>query len=287
MRGMSTPLEHYLNLWNLSDPQPLAQTVTSHVYTVTHEGERVVLKLLSDVGDEERVGAIALRHWNGHGAVQLIHSDDSAHLMEYADGESLDGWVKRGEDAASIEVIAGVLNQLHSVQTPPPEGLYPLERWFRDLFAKADEDEHADSNSVFQRGARVARALLADPHEVRVLHGDIHHENVRQSGRGWLAFDPKGLVGERTYDTANTLCNLIYRGTETDAARNEARILQSASILSARLGIERVRILTYMFAYCCLSAAWSLRVPELMPEEDMASHTLQIAALVEPHISPL
>jgi streptomycin 6-kinase len=284
---MSTQLDHHLKLWNLSDPQPLAQTVTSNVYTVLHQGERVVLKILSDVGEEERVGAIALRHWNGHGAVRLIHSDDGAHLMEYADGESLDGWVKRGDDAASTEVIATVIEQLHSVQSVPPDGLYALDRWFRDLFTKAEQDARAGSNSIYERGAKVARALLADPREVRVLHGDVHHENVRQSRRGWLAFDPKGLVGERTYDTANTLCNLIYRGTETDPAKNEARISESATILSERLGIERKRILTYTFAYCCLSAAWSLRVPELMPEEDMANHTLQIAAMVEPHISKI
>lgn len=284
---MSPPLEHYLKLWNLSDPQPLAQTVTSHVYTLLHEGARVVLKLLSDVGEEEAVGAIALRHWNGQGAVRLLNSDDGAHLMEYADGEDLTGLLRQGKDAVATEIIASVLNQLHSVQTTPPEGLYPLDRWFRDLFTKAEEDERAGSNSIYQRGANVARALLVDAREVRVLHGDIHHENIRQSARGWLAFDPKGLVGERTYDTANTLCNLIYRGNTFSAAENEARILQSAGIFAERLGIERERILTYTFAYCCLSAAWSLQVPELMPEEDMAANTLRIAALIEPHISQL
>jgi streptomycin 6-kinase len=49
--------------------------------------------------------------------------------------------------------------------------------------------------------------MLADPREVRVLHGDIHHRNIRMSGRGWLSLDPKGLVGERTYDCASSLCN--------------------------------------------------------------------------------
>lgn len=282
---MTKTLEHYLKLWNLADPEPLATTVTSHVYTVTHDGERVVLKIIEDWADEELVGAVALQHWQGHGAVRLIRNDDGAHLMEYAPGETLDGWVKRGDDAESTEVIAGVIEQLHSIQTAPPAGLHPLDRWFRDLFAKADADERAGIASYYVRGAKVARALLADPREVRVLHGDIHHENVRQSARGWLAFDPKGLVGERTYDTANTLCNLIYRGTEKDPAKNESRLLASATILAERLGIERQRILTYTFAYTCLSAAWSLQVPELMPMEDMAGETLKISALLEPHIA--
>jgi streptomycin 6-kinase len=65
----------------------------------------------------------------------------------------------------------------------------------------------AGIESIYLRSAALAERLLSDPREVRVLHGDIHHRNIRQSARGWLAFDPKGLVGERTYDCANTLYN--------------------------------------------------------------------------------
>jgi streptomycin 6-kinase len=46
--------------------------------------------------------------------------------------------------------------------------------------------------------AATARELLAKPSEVVILHGDIHRGNVLDFGpRGWLASDPKGLVGER------------------------------------------------------------------------------------------
>jgi streptomycin 6-kinase len=53
-----------------------------------------------------------------------------------------------------------------------------------------------------------ARELLANLSEVVVLHGDIHRCNVLDFGhRGWLASDPKGLVGERYCDLANLFCN--------------------------------------------------------------------------------
>ena len=38
---MSEQLPHYLEIWNLSDPHLLAETFTSHVYTVTSGGETV------------------------------------------------------------------------------------------------------------------------------------------------------------------------------------------------------------------------------------------------------
>ncbi|HEU4583181.1 MAG TPA: hypothetical protein VFS67_33200 [Polyangiaceae bacterium] len=37
-------LDHYLAAWGLSDPEPLARTRTSQLYTVRWQGDTVVLK---------------------------------------------------------------------------------------------------------------------------------------------------------------------------------------------------------------------------------------------------
>jgi streptomycin 6-kinase len=58
------------------------------------------------------------------------------------------------------------------------------------------------------RSAEIARTLLASPREVVPLHGDVHHGNILVfEERGWLAFDPKRLMGERGFDYANLFCN--------------------------------------------------------------------------------
>ncbi|MBC8170798.1 MAG: phosphotransferase, partial [Anaerolineae bacterium] len=256
---MSNNLNHYLKLWDLADPEPLAQTGTSNLYTVTYQTERVVLKLLTPAGDEEKHGAAALHHWNGQGAVRLFRFDDQAHLLEYASGDDLTGLVKSGSDHEATTIIADVLNQLHSVPAePPPAGVIPLNIWFRELFNFASRDRSAGIDSIFTRGAALAEKLLADPMDVRVLHGDIHHENIRHHPqRGWLAFDPKGLIGERTYDAANTFCNPMKLPGLTE---NEARILKTADLLADKLKIDRTRLLSFVFIYACLSASWWLMV---------------------------
>lgn len=122
-------LTHYLAAWDLSNPRLLRQTRTSHLYTVAHGAETVVLKLLSSAETEERRGALALRHFDGHGAVRLLRHADGAHLMEYAAGDELVTLVERGEDEHATRVIAQVIGQLHGVpQDAPPHGLAPLER---------------------------------------------------------------------------------------------------------------------------------------------------------------
>ena len=112
-----------------------------------------------------------------------------------------------------------------------------------------------------------------------MLHGDIHHRNIRQSARGWLAFDPKGLVGERTYDCANTLCNPFPYSD--GLVHNERRLLTNAAILADALDIELSRLLAFTFAYACLSASWFLDDNSA----DNAAWVLRVATLIEPHIA--
>jgi streptomycin 6-kinase len=279
MRNLDTALEHYLEAWGLSEPRPLAQTPTSHVYTVRQDGATIVLKLLTPYGVEERVGALALRHFNGHGAVRLLRSDDDAQLLEYANGNDLTGLVQNGQDEAATAIIADVLNALHANAAPPPEGITHLSMWFRALYTQADKERPKGSDSIFVRAAALAEKTLAEPREPRVLHGDIHHENIRQSPRGWLAFDPKGLYGERTYDLANTLCNPrpIY-GVET---ADESRILRNSGILAERCGIEQRRVLLFLYLYACLSASWTLQ--EATTGWDITD-ILEIASIAERHV---
>ncbi len=274
---MSNRLDEYLKKWDLSDPQPLATTASSHVYTVTFEGTRVVLKLITEYGFEEREGAIALRYFDGHGAVRLLRDDEHAHLVEYVVGDDLVSMVRNGGDDEATAIIGDVLNQLHQPNSKPlPDNLTGLKRWFRSLFERATTDQQNGLNTIYTRAAPLAEKLLNDPRDVRVLHGDIHHENIRyHAERGWLAFDPKGLIGERTYDIANTLYNPFK---VQGVAQNEARLLRTSRLLADQLAIEHSRVLAFVYIYGCLSTSW------YESDGEDASYSLKIVELVEPHV---
>lgn len=87
-----------------------------------------------------------------------------------------------------------------------------------------------------------------------VLHGDIHHDNVLDGGpRGWLAIDPKGLIGERGFDYANMLCN-----PGIDVAGGPGRLAARTTIVACEARLEPQRILLWTLAYAGLSASWTL-----------------------------
>ena len=277
-------LNNYLTAWNLSHPQLLMQTMTSHIYTVTHETETVILKLLSPSEIDEQRGAVALRCFDGHGAVRLLRYDEGAQLMEYAAGDELVALVERGEDDNATHIIAHVIQQLHNVpQNISHHGLIMLEHWFEALFNKATSDRQMNLDSIYVRSASRAQQLLVDPRDVRVLHGDIHHRNIRKAPRGWLAFDPKGLVGERTYDCANTLCNPVM----PELVHNETRLLTNAAILADTLALDLSRVLAFTYAYACLNASWWLLRTGTQGAEDIIQWHLKIALIVEPHVKQL
>jgi streptomycin 6-kinase len=253
---MTNDLNYYLRLWNLRDPERLAQTPRGNVYAVYQNAEKVVLKLLTPEGvEDESDGAIVLRYFDGQGAVRLLAQHNGAHLLEYAGDEELAQMVWRGDDLAAAEIIAGVLNKLHRAQPDvavPP--LRTLRRRFRDLFRKAARDEAAGESSIYVRGAGAAEHLLANPQDECVLHGDIQHHNIRlHPVRGWLAYDPKGLYGERSYDAANTLCNPAH---VRDLVMSEERLLRVTQVLADGMGVGVGRLRAFVFAYACLSAAW-------------------------------
>lgn len=275
---MQTKLLAYLKLWQLSEPKHITTTATSQVYHVRLNQEPAILKLLTRIGEIDEANApIALRAFRGRGAIRVIKYDAHAHLLEYADGQSLLPMVKRGEDTQATQIIADTIKTMHSaVKDTHNQQLTPLSQWCRSLFSRAKRDTQSQHDSLYHHGAAVARYLLDSPQDECVLHGDIHHTNLLHSAeRGWLAIDPKGIYGERTYDLANTLCNPVEL---PDVVLDEKRLLANAQILAEVNGIPLERVLAFTFMYACLSASWSEN------DQQNPGAALGVAHLLAPHV---
>jgi streptomycin 6-kinase len=231
-----------------------------------------VLKILSKIGaKDERGAADALRWFGGHGAVELLRHDNGAMLLELAEGGSLASVVESGRDDEATKIIADLLNKLHFANSSePPKNLIPLLRRFRSLL---EDGSARQVDPIIARGAAVARELLHNEVRQHVLHGDIHHDNIRwHSRRGWLAIDPKGVLGERVYDAANALCN---PHSLPELVHSRDRLLRQAEIMASGLGVDQARLLAYTFAHACLSACWSVE------DGQDPSHSLVMARIAE------
>lgn len=249
----------WLDRWGLTpDGEPIT-TLVARLLPVRHGDVPAMLKISSL--DEERNAGALLSSWDGDGAARVLAHDGEALLMERATGSrSLIDLVRNGRDDEATVIICDVVRRLHAHQSTKPIGLSPLAARFRSLWCAAERYD-----GIWAVAAGAARKLLAEPRDVAVLHGDVHHGNILHFGsRGWLAIDPKGLSGERGYDYANILCN-------PDEATSIApgRLARQATLIAQASGIENRRLLEWALAQAALSAAWFLEDGE-RPESRLA-----------------
>jgi streptomycin 6-kinase len=240
--------ESYLDRWRLTADGDAITTHSSHLLPVLWNSRPAMLKIAND--EAERAGGAVMQWWDGIGAAKVYACDADAVVLERAEGSrSLLAMAMNGEDDAASRIICDTVARLHAPRNKPLPDLIPLSRWFRELApaARTYGDTLADCSAI-------AEALLADPRDNVVLHGDIHHRNILDfQEHGWLAIDPKGLYGERGFDYANTFAN-----EDLPTVTTPERLQRQLQIVSAEAGIGPRRLLRWIAAYSGLSAAWFL-----------------------------
>jgi streptomycin 6-kinase len=249
--GMKPPFEPWLSRWGLRlDGTPYSQGESGSYVAPVRLGETpAVLKIASN--EEEVRGACLMDWYAGQGAAKVFEREGPALLMERATGaRDLATMARRGADDEATRVICSVIRELHSRRSrPAPSSLVPMETWFRQLESAASR-----YGGVLVRSAQAARELLAEPRDLLPLHGDVHHGNVLDFGmRGWLAVDPKGVLGERGFEYAN-----LFRNPDRGVALRPARFMRRVSVVSSEAGLDPKRLLTWIVAYAGLGAAWTM-----------------------------
>lgn len=260
---MSPDLTSSLKAWALVPDGPLVETHAATLLPVVHQGRPAMLKVSES--EEETAGYDALQWWGGSGAVQVYARSGHALLMERAAGtRSLAAMSQRGQDGEATRTICTVVAQLHAARATPLPALTPLPQRFASLAAF-----RAEPASTLRASQRAMEQLLATPRDVVCLHGDIHHHNILDGGnRGWLAIDPKGLLGERGFDYANLFCN-PDAATACHPQRFEARL----QLVTQAAQLDRQRLLQWILAWSGLSAVWH------MEDETPADIALQVAGM--------
>ncbi|MFD1982622.1 aminoglycoside phosphotransferase family protein [Mesorhizobium newzealandense] len=243
--------------WRVSTPELVAETFSSHIWKVRREdGSPAIVKALKpfdDVADELR-GEHYLAWRRGEGAVRLLGRDGHSMLLEYAGETLLQQVLDEQGDNAATAIAADLLAKLFSPSKHPfPPELQPLKDRFSSLFRKAAIDRDAGHDSIYVEAAVIADRLLANPHDIRLLHGDLHHDNILYGPRGWLAIDPKGVLGDPGFDAANMFYNPLDRD---ELCLDPERIAHMAEVFAETLGQTPPAILDYAIAYGCLSASW-------------------------------
>ncbi|CAL9490810.1 hypothetical protein SUDANB108_03246 [Streptomyces sp. enrichment culture] len=207
--GLPDRTARFLDHWALTPDGPPMHGESALVLPVRgRDGTPAVLKL--QILDEESEGEpVALRCWNGDGAVRLLDHDEptGTMLLERLDETRMLSHVPDAHRA--VTTIAELLAHLTSFPAPP--GLRGLGDIARDMLDRTPRAlariPDPEARGLIADCAAAVREVAGEPGD-RLLHWDLHDENVLASDRApWLAIDPKPLAGDPGFDLWPALDN--------------------------------------------------------------------------------
>lgn len=204
--GIPAVVGDAMRQWQLSADGPAMHGHCSLVLPVrTPEGVAAVLKVGFPDEDSEHEH-IALRRWNGRGAVRLLAADPHrrATLLERLRDRDLTAL----PDVEACEMVAGLYRSIHVPALPTLRSLSSyVDRWTVELAAMPRSAQIP--RRLVEQAVGLGTELAVDRSVPdRVLHTDLHYANVLAGDRErWLVIDPKPVNGDPHYEIAPMLWN--------------------------------------------------------------------------------
>ncbi|MFJ7178176.1 aminoglycoside phosphotransferase family protein [Streptomyces massasporeus] len=270
--GLPGQTAHFLDQWDLKPDGPPMHGVSALVVPVvrTADGTPAVLKL--QILDEESEGEpVALRVWNGDGAVRLLDLDEptGTMLLERLDETRMLSHLADPHQA--VITIAELLAHLTSFPAPP--GMRCLGDIAQAMLDRTpwalDRIPDPEARHLVADCAAAVREVADDPGD-RLLHWDLHDENVLATTRArWLAIDPKPLAGDPGFELWPALDN---RYDPDD-------ILWRFDAMTDILTLDRPRAHAWTLARLLQNALWDIE--DARPVDD---DQLEIARRLRGHV---
>ena len=244
-------MDERVRAWGV-DIEKILDTESSVLAFGRRNRQPVVLKMIKRPGDEWFAGPV-LEAFNGRGVVRVLDYADGAMLLErLLPGRSLFG-TEGIDDEAATEILAEVIGGMSAASAPDTA---TVEAWSDGFRRYAERGTAEISAALVEAACRLYAELCHSQSSTRLLHGDLHHYNVLlDSQRGWVAIDPKGVVGELAYEVGAALRNPVERpATFAAPATIERRVGCFAEVL----GLTAERVLAWAFAQAILAAIWEV-----------------------------
>lgn len=237
--------------WQLSQISPVENMTYNYVAkAVNPHNIPVVLKIVCDEKcflDEIN----ALKHFNGKGSIDLIdfYPEYQALLLQQAiPGTSLKSFYPEKIDFV-MDAYVSVVKRIHNHPLPEKGKFSFIDSWLEAL-------DRVKLNKIpkplIDKALQLKNNLLRSMKDIRLLHGDLHLENILQNGNEWLCIDPKGVLGEIAFEIA------AFDFLDQDEINKNASAEFNDRIgkIASKAGLSFQRVKDWVFVRLILSAAW-------------------------------
>ncbi len=219
-----------------------------------------------------------LTAFDGRGVVRVYDYVGGAVLLERLDpGHSLAHLALGDRDGEATAILADVIAAMSSVPSEAPAVAPTVQDWATsfDRYAAGDDDQlPAD---LVASAARLYSELGASQGAPRLLHADLQHYNVLYDRhRGWVAIDPKGVVGELAYEIG---CGAPEPNGATGGICDRTIVERRIGQFASALGLDPECALAWTFAQAVLSAIWGIEDGYAV---DSGTPAVRLATVIRP-----
>lgn len=250
--------------WNLTLGQPLSGLSINYLTNATLPGgENVVLKV-GVPHPEIKTEIESLLIWQGRGIVKCLDADLqlSAMLLEkITPGHML---TTLRDNKKETEIAAGIMQQL-AIAAPSKHNLPYFAEWIEQAFARYRStygNEGPMPRDLIEATEQAFREIEVTKQQDVLLHGDLHHENILfDEQHGWLAIDPKGVIGDKCLEVGRYLHNQLPN--EMPLLEKQRIIEERIEVMGAILNESTARIKLCALIDQVLSQTWCTKESQL------------------------
>lgn len=239
--------------WKLNDIKPV-DNMTYHFVAKASSSlhQKVVLKIGCDKKALENERQ-ALTFFDGNGAVKLLDFNEeyNAILIEQAiPGYSLKSIYLDHLDEA-IDAYSKTIHKLHHSEISNNYSFPHISDWL-DAIDNASKDKMP--KNLIEKAVSLKNKLLSTISKEKLLHGDLHHDNILQHGNEWIIIDPKGVIGDVEFEAA---AFDFISTTEFAACKNpKETMLARIEYLAKKSSLNQERLIDWVYVRLILMAAW-------------------------------
>jgi streptomycin 6-kinase len=244
----------------------------------TADGEAAVLKVQFPHWEAE-TEHLALRTWDGNGAVRLLRADPRrfALLLERLEPRDL----TTVDVIEACEIVAASYKRLHVPAGPQFRTLSgELKRWL-ERFRRLPASAPVPHRYVEQAISLSEDFVADDATDGKLIHTDLHYFNMLAAEREpWLVIDPKPLSGDPHYEVAPLVWNRWEEVVASGDVRWAVRQRFYAAIDTAELDEDRAR--DWIIVRQMLNVLWTLEeagVDDSLPQDWLTRNIAIVKAI--------
>ncbi|MFM9699267.1 aminoglycoside phosphotransferase family protein [Streptomyces europaeiscabiei] len=252
----------FLSRWGLRLDGPAMHGMCALVLPVVRTADDTPAVLKLQILDDESEGEpVALRVWDGDGAVRLLAHDGETGTMLLERLDPARMLSHEPDTRKAVLVIARLL--AHLTTAPAPPAVRRLSDIATDMLDRtppvlARIPDTSDRRLIADCAAAL-REVVSEPGD-RLLHWDLHFDNVLGADRApWLAIDPKPLAGDPAFELWPALNNRF------DPNEVPWRFDAMTDVLS----LDRDRARAWTLARLLQNAVWEIEEGRPLDPDDL------------------